>query len=135
MTRPTFYRLGLLIPYLLPVLALLLWGVLGKLPNSLATILGFAFFSAFVWAIPYLPVVIGLLFWSRGQTAGRIKRVFLLAPMLLAAALVLFSLFFSEAGERLASAAALGGLALLIGYAFAALWLGLEILLTRLGAL
>lgn len=133
MSRSTFYRLGLLVPYVLPMLALLLWGVLDKLPNFLTGLLSFSFVSAFIWAIPYLPVVIGLLLWSRGQPAGRIKRVFLLTPALLAAAIALFSLFFSQPGERLASAAALAGLALLIGYAFVALWLGLELLLVRLG--
>ncbi len=138
MARPTFYRLGLIFPYVFPLLALPLWNVLDALPGFLTSFLGFSFLSAFVWAIPYLPIAIALLVWSRGRSPERIKGGFLLAPILLAAAVAIFSLLFSslfsEAGDRLASIGALAGLTLLVGYAFIALWLVLEALLSRLGA-
>jgi hypothetical protein len=133
MSRPTFYRLGLVTPFIPPALALVLSGVLARLPELLGAVLSFALVSALVWTIPYLPVVIGLLLWSRGKPAERIKRGFLLAPLLLAGAMAIFSLFLLADDGGLASAAGLAGLALLVGFAFVGLWLLLELLLARLG--
>lgn len=132
MSRPTFYRLGLVAPFILPSLALLLSGVLSRLPEFLGAVLGFALISAFVWAIPYLPVVLGLLLWSRGKSPEQIKRGFLLAPLLLAVAMAIFSLLVLADDGGVVSAAALAGLALLVGFAFVILWLGLEVLLLRI---
>lgn len=132
MSRRTFYRLGLVAPFILPLLALLLSGVLSRLPEFLGAVLGFALISAFVWAIPYLPVVFGLLLWSRGKSPERIKRGFLLAPLLLAVAMAFFSLLVLADDGGVVSAVALAGLALLVGFAFVLLWLGLELLLLRI---
>jgi len=132
MSRRTFYRLGLVAPFILPSLALLLSGVLSRLPEFLGAVLGFALVSAFIWAIPYLPVVLGLLLWSRGKSPERIRRCFLLAPLLLAVAMAIFSLLVLADDGGVVSAAALAGLALLVGFAFVLLWLGLEVLLFRI---
>ena len=100
MKPQTYLRLSLLLPYLL-------WAIMFSLtqlqegsgesspPGGATEFLNLGWLTAvylvgiFLWFLPYTVLALGLFVWSRNRQANAIVRVFALAPLLLAALILL----------------------------------------------
>lgn len=81
MTAPTarYYRLALVLPVAVPVAALPV--MLLAPPRSMAAgAAAYAVYSLYFGGVPYLVLVVGLLWWSRDRPVAEVRRAILAAP-------------------------------------------------------
>ena len=112
MKRKTFYHLSLSLPYVLLLISgAFTYYVEGldffsspSQPGAVGVFLGIlAFFtlSAILWAPLYTWLVVVMLFWGRGKPADEVRKMYLLSPTLLAAAMGFPALLVSMPGSGL----------------------------------
>ncbi len=121
MSRTNFYRIALLLPYVLPLIALLTWGQ--DLPDALAGVLFVGLFSMFFGFIPYSLLVIGLWLWSLRKEENAVRKLFLLSPLMLALLMWMpYTVFGADSvTDFLLMWAFLGLLSVAIGYLYISL--------------
>jgi len=104
MKRRTFYKLSLVLPYLLLAISLAIVFLTKALdtffssPSSLDIFLGvLAFFgvSGIIWGPLYTWMVVVMLIWGRNRSTEDIRRLYLLSPVLLACSTGIFSIAIS----------------------------------------
>src|ERR1041384_690654 len=83
MKEARFYRLSLALPLAIPLLAALLGLLHTRLPEWLVWVLVYTTFSGIIGGLPYLILIGGLLWWSRGKTDAQFKRALALLPILM----------------------------------------------------
>ena len=109
MKRKTFYHLSLSLPYIVLLISgAFTYFVEGldffsspSQPGVLIGILAFFTLSAILWAPLYTWLVVVMLFWGRGKTADEVRKMYLLSPALLAAAMGFPALLISMPGSGL----------------------------------
>jgi hypothetical protein len=110
--RKTFYHLSLSLPYIVLLISgAFTYYVEGldffsspSQPGAVGIVIGIlAFFtlSAILWAPLYTWLVVAMLFWGRGKTADEVRKMYLLSPALLAAAMGFPALLVSMPGSGL----------------------------------
>ena len=83
MRESKFYRLSLTLPLAIPLLAALLEFLHARLPEWLLWVLVYTTFSGIIGGLPYLILIGGLLWWSRGKTDAQFKCALALLPILM----------------------------------------------------
>ena len=112
MKRKTFYHLSLSLPYIVLLISGAFTYFVEGLdffsspsqpgaPGVLIGILAFFTLSAILWAPLYTWLVVVMLFWGRGKTADEVRKMYLLSPGLLAAAMGFPALLVSMPGSGL----------------------------------
>jgi hypothetical protein len=110
--RKTFYHLSLSLPYIVLLISGAFTYFVEGLdffsspsqpgaPGVLIGILAFFTLSAILWAPLYTWLVVVMLFWGRGKTADEVRKMYLLSPGLLAAAMGFPALLVSMPGSGL----------------------------------
>ena len=84
------YKLSLLLPLVLSAACAPFLSVDLRLPEWCGTVILFTAYSGLIGGVPYLMLVVLLLFWARGRTEKQFRRALILAPVLM---LPIFSLF------------------------------------------
>ena len=96
MKESRFYKFFLFLPLAVPAIAAPLLWIESQLPQWLAWLAVYTFFSGVIGGIPYIVLVGLLLWWARGKSETQFSRALLLLPFLMlpvfAAFLVLGSL-------------------------------------------
>lgn len=77
------YKLSLMLPLLIPALLYPLLISHASVPEWLGTIVLYTVMSGFVGGIPYVILVVLLLWWMRGKTDPQIRLALLLSPLLM----------------------------------------------------
>jgi hypothetical protein len=137
-STPAYYRLSLLLPVVLPILAspLLMTGEKGLGSVAIWLIMG-----SVIGAVAYIPTAVFLVVWMRGKTEREQRRALWCAPLLMAPLMCICYLLYAlgSAGPRgsvdadWGEMAFYGGFVILFGYGYVALAFGLLRLLRRSG--
>ena len=141
MSHPTFYRIAVWMPFLLPLLVVIDMHVLGWRwsLNVFGQLVQFPL-GMFLYGGPaYVPLALWASFWLRGKSRDEIHRMALRAPLLMVPAYVMLSLYLLiRSGDLvmpLAFFAFASVLAVPTGYFFVGATLGLERLLESVGVI
>ena len=141
MSHPTFYRIAVWLPFLLPSLVVIDMHVVGSRwsLNMLGQLVQLPL-GMFLYGGPaYVPLALWATFWLRGKTRSEIHQMAIRAPWLMVPAFLALSIYLLVASGDLVmpvSFFALGSIvSLVVGYTIVLATLGLEQLLERAGVI
>jgi hypothetical protein len=83
MKESRFYRLSLALPLAVPLLIAPLGFLHARLPLWLVWVLVYTEFSGVIGGVPYLILIVGILYWSRRKSDAQFKRALALSPILM----------------------------------------------------
>lgn len=89
MSIKSYYRWALALPLLLPALASPLM-MADRLPDLLAALVMYLFWSMLVGGIPYLLFAVAFLLWMRRAPEHRVRTAVLLSPLLYTSVLLVY---------------------------------------------
>jgi hypothetical protein len=127
------YQLSLLLPLLVPaVLAPILFGLGGALPQWLITVLSFVVWSGLIGGVPYVLLAMLLLLWARGKREKQVRRGLVLSPffmLLIFSGFIIVASLISPSPDASPSSLAqallfFGSFVLVFGYAYVGLVFG-----------
>lgn len=141
MSHPTFYRIAVWLPFLLPALVVIDMHVL-QWRWSLSVLGPLVQFplGMFLYGGPaYVPLALGASFWLRGKSRDEIHRMAIRAPWLMLPPYAVLSIYLLVVSGELVMPAAffmfVSMLTVPTGYFFVLATLGLEQLFERLGVI
>lgn len=141
MSYPTFYRIAVWLPFLLPALVVIDMHVLGSRwsLSVLGPLVQFPLMMFLYGGPAYVPLALWATFWLGGKTRSQIHQMAIRAPWLMVPAFLVLSIYLLVRSGDLVmpvSFFALGSIvSLVVGYTIVLATLGLEQLLERAGVI
>ncbi len=84
------YKLSLILPLVIPLLLSPLFFIKINLPEWLGTIIFFTIYSGIIGGVPYLLLILFLLWWMRYKDESSIRRILLLSPIIMIPIFLIF---------------------------------------------
>ena len=141
MTPPTFYRIAVWQPFVLPSLVVIDMHVLGSRwsLSVLGPLVQFPLMMFLYGGPAYVPLALWATFWLRGKSRDQIHQMAIRAPWLMVPMFLLLSIYLAVRSGDLVMPSAfffLGSLmSLMVGYVIVGMAVGLEQLLERTGVI